>query len=148
MKNHHHYSGDLHLLSLDNSCVSASFVCSHLQAMSQTIRIYQNEPVQSPCEVPSRPSRQLIMEDLPTLHGPRNKTIGLEVTSPSAQFVTNTSTEREGLRERKNQPGKFALEKKYCIIKPCGAATNILLNARLLIYYILGFKHLKHAVFA
>lgn len=38
------------------------------------------------------------MEDLPTLHGPRNKTMGLEVISPSAQLVTKTDTEREGSR--------------------------------------------------
>lgn len=39
------------------------------------------------------------MEDLPTLHGPRNKAMGLEVISPSAQFVTKTDIQGEGLRK-------------------------------------------------
>lgn len=39
------------------------------------------------------------MEDLPTLHGPRNKAMGLEVISPSAQFVTKTDIQWEGLRK-------------------------------------------------
>ena len=41
------------------------------------------------------------MEDLPTLQGPKNKTMGLEGISPSAVIVSvrERETEQEGLRE-------------------------------------------------
>lgn len=40
------------------------------------------------------------MEDFPTLHGPKNKTMGLEVISPSAQTGMNTDSQTE--QERKS----------------------------------------------
>lgn len=40
------------------------------------------------------------MEDLPTLHGPKNKTMGLEVISPSAQMWINTNS-KTGQEEKR-----------------------------------------------
>lgn len=42
------------------------------------------------------------MEDLPTLHGPRNRTMGFEVISLSAQVVTQTESQSDGLKRGTN----------------------------------------------
>lgn len=42
------------------------------------------------------------MEDLPTLHGPKNKTMGLEVISPSAQMWINTNS-KTGQEKKKKE---------------------------------------------
>lgn len=61
------------------------------------------------------------MEDLPTLQGPKNKTMGLEVISPSAVFVCEREreTEREGLREKEQGEKMAALDKKVPFLLGC-----------------------------